>query len=44
MTDPRGAATTLISSAARTEHACKDFGRGDTAVRALADVTLDIPR
>jgi putative ABC transport system ATP-binding protein len=44
MTDPRNSTTTLVSSAARTEHASKDFGSGETAVRALDDITLDIPR
>jgi putative ABC transport system ATP-binding protein len=44
MTDPRSPTTALVSSAARTEHASKDFGSGETAVRALDDVTLDIPR
>jgi putative ABC transport system ATP-binding protein len=35
---------TLLAPAARLEHATKCFGEGSTAVRALDDVTLAIPR
>src|SRR5581483_201141 len=36
--------TLLAAPAARAEHATKIYGTGDAAVRALDDVTLDIPR
>ena len=35
---------TLLAPAARVEHATKRFGEGSTAVCALDDVTLAIPR
>jgi putative ABC transport system ATP-binding protein len=44
MTQAQSATLTVVSPAARVEHAVKRFGSGDTAVRALDDVTLDIPR
>jgi len=36
--------TTLTRAAARTVHATKSYGDGDTAVRALDDVTVDLPQ
>jgi putative ABC transport system ATP-binding protein len=36
--------TTLARAAARTVHATKSYGEGDTAVRALDDVTVDLPQ
>jgi putative ABC transport system ATP-binding protein len=36
--------TTLVAAAAQAVAATKQYGTGDAAVRALDDVTLDIPR
>jgi putative ABC transport system ATP-binding protein len=36
--------TTLVAAAAEAVGACKLYGAGDAAVRALDDVTLEIPR
>ena len=39
---PSTTTTTLLAPAVRVQHATKCFGSGQTAVRALDDVTLDI--
>ena len=44
MTLPAASAAAVLSPAARVEHATKCFGNGETAVRALDDVTLEIPQ
>jgi putative ABC transport system ATP-binding protein len=36
--------TTLTRAAARALHATKSYGEGDTAVRALDDVTVELPQ
>jgi putative ABC transport system ATP-binding protein len=38
-----GMTTTLTRVAARAVHATKSYGEGDTAVRALDDVTVELP-